>query len=682
MLHIRGEHRSKIGSDWPRPDRTETDLVQNVGPGTDRNGTVRLDLYLDHLGMDLSGYLGQADTTKIDACVSKTICHPNKRSVDCLSLGEKELIKLRNRMKGNIKNKAKGNSALDMNEPNTKNNMHDDTTGGETLVEHDIYINELLTRLKTTNENGKTQDLFISIEIHVDKYPMYDETICWRLRKPKVGKNYVTDDKFKEFLTYYALVNGFSLWMIEEKTFHVKSLVDEHTCVGNFNFGSLVNYKWIENVFGDKIRANQRIVEEHYALLRSYEKTILNSSHGSTVKLRVTINPDEKPYFDRFYVCFVRLADGWKAGCRKVIALDGCFLRSLNQEEDLGCSRGNGLTLMSDQHKLLKLSCHDEHKLCARHNYEGFRKHYNGLEFKNLFWAGSRASYPQLFNKIIDKIKSANQDADNYFMDKNPKTWSRSFLRLTEVVHYKEFGELIQPFKDLERVSQFDRKLLKTTGASVSVMPYSTYTTLGLRDLIHTKLIDGIVKRPKGIAENVLVGPHCKEINEVGEVSIVWNPMKFLRELHPKWREKVTAIKESNNLTTLSLDELIGNLKVYEEVIKKDSETVKSKREQSRSIALNSRKESSDDDSSTFDSENEEYAMAVRDFKKFFKRRGRFAFVGGFWSDSDEDEKEKTKDEKCLMAKASNEVLSETEYFSDDESSLDENDLDSEYSRL
>ncbi|GJX87254.1 hypothetical protein Tco_0339268, partial [Tanacetum coccineum] len=58
------------------------------------------------------------------------------------------------------------------------------------------------------------------------------------------------------------------------------------------------------------------------------------------------------------------------------------------------------------------------------------------------------------------------------------------------------------------------------------------------------------------------------------------------------------------------------------------------------------------------------------------------AFVGGSWSDSDEDEEERTKDEKCFMAKASNEVLFETEYFSDDQSSLDENDLDSEYSRL
>ncbi|GJS38662.1 hypothetical protein Tco_0563705 [Tanacetum coccineum] len=96
------------------------------------------------------------------------------------------------------------------------------------------------------------------------------------------------------------------------------------------------------------------------------------------------------------------------------------------------------------------------------------------------------------------------------------------------------------------------------------------------------------------------------------------------RPYNPKWHAKVTAIEESKNLTTLSLDELIGNLKVFEEVIKKDSETIKSKREQSRSIALKARMESSDEDSSTSDSKDEEYAMAVRDFKKFFKRRGRF----------------------------------------------------------
>ncbi|GKD80773.1 reverse transcriptase domain-containing protein, partial [Tanacetum coccineum] len=52
-------------------------------------------------------------------------------------------------------------------------------------------------------------------------------------------------------------------------------------------------------------------------------------------------------------------------------------------------------------------------------------------------------------------------------------------------------------------------RALADLGASVSVMPYSTYTTLGLGDLIPTKLIVKLayrtVKRPKGIIENVLV---------------------------------------------------------------------------------------------------------------------------------------------------------------------------------
>ncbi|GJU23018.1 zf-CCHC domain-containing protein [Tanacetum coccineum] len=173
---------------------------------------------------------------------------------------------------------------------------------------------------------------------------------------------------------------------------------------------------------------------------------------------------------------------------------------------------------------------------------------------------------------------------------------------------------------------------------------------------------------------------------------------KFLRALHPKWRAKVMAIEDSKGLTSLSLDELIGNLKVHEMIIKKDSEIVKAKGER-RSLALKAKKESSDEECSTSRNEDEEYAIAVRDFKKFFKRRGRFvrqprndkktfqrsrddknvksdrkcfrcgdtnhligecpkqpkdknqrAFVRGSWSDSGEEDDKKAKDEGCLMA--------------------------------
>nr|GEV76243.1 copia protein [Tanacetum cinerariifolium] len=171
---------------------------------------------------------------------------------------------------------------------------------------------------------------------------------------------------------------------------------------------------------------------------------------------------------------------------------------------------------------------------------------------------------------------------------------------------------------------------------------------------------------------------------------------KFLRALHPKWRAKVTAIEESKDLTSLSLDKLIGNLKVYEMIIKKDSEIVKAKVER-KSFALKDRKESSDEECLTSESEDEEYAMTVRDFKNFFKIRGIFVRQprnnkktfqrsrddkNGSWSDSGEEDDEKVNNETCLVAQASSEVCSESSYFSDENSSIDDLMLDNEYDKL
>ncbi|GKG00756.1 zf-CCHC domain-containing protein, partial [Tanacetum coccineum] len=105
-----------------------------------------------------------------------------------------------------------------------------------------------------------------------------------------------------------------------------------------------------------------------------------------------------------------------------------------------------------------------------------------------------------------------------------------------------------------------------------------------------------------------------------------------------------------------------GVTKTYEEIIKKDSETVKSKREQSRYIALKARKESSDDDSSISDSEDEEYAMAVRDFKKFFKRRGRFVkqpYEERKSFQRNKVDKNKTSERKCFKCGDPNHLIGE-----------------------
>nr|GEY71414.1 zf-CCHC domain-containing protein/UBN2 domain-containing protein [Tanacetum cinerariifolium] len=136
---------------------------------------------------------------------------------------------------------------------------------------------------------------------------------------------------------------------------------------------------------------------------------------------------------------------------------------------------------------------------------------------------------------------------------------------------------------------------------------------------------------------------------------------KFLRALHSKWRAKVTAIEESKDLTSLSLDELIGNLKVHEMIIKKYFKIVKAKFER-KSIASKAKKESSNKECSTFDSKYEEYTMSVRDFKKLFKRRGRF--VRQPWNDKktfqrSRDDKNGKSDRKCFRCGDPNHLIRE-----------------------
>nr|GEU83429.1 transposon protein, putative, CACTA, En/Spm sub-class [Tanacetum cinerariifolium] len=74
---------------------------------------------------------------------------------------------------------------------------------------------------------------------------------------------------------------------------------------------------------------------------------------------------------------------------------------------------------------------------------------------------------------------------------------------------------------------------------------------------------------------------------------------------------KVTVIEESKDLSSLALDELIGNLKVHEVFMEMDSEIYRGKKERVKSINLKAKKEFSDDETSKFGSNDEEYAMAV-----------------------------------------------------------------------
>ncbi|GJV68573.1 retrovirus-related pol polyprotein from transposon TNT 1-94 [Tanacetum coccineum] len=261
--------------------------------------------------------------------------------------------------------------------------------------------------------------------------------------------------------------------------------------------------------------------------------------------------------------------------------------------------------------------------------------------------------YKALMNELVnDGIKLSKLEINTGFINGLPKKWLSFCQSLINTNHVK----------DSELASLFGNSQVKDNKIDLLVQQYEQFV------ISEDESIDSAFARFNTIITSL------KALDEgYSSKNYVRN---FLRALHPKWRAKVMAIEESKDLTSLSLDELIGNLKVHEMIIKKDSEIVKAKVER-KSLALKAKKESSDEECSTSGSEDEEYAMAVRDFKKFFKRRGRFmrrsksligecpkpprdknqrAFVGGSWSDSGEENDEKIQDETCLVAQAPNEI--------------------------
>ncbi|GKD35773.1 hypothetical protein Tco_1251282, partial [Tanacetum coccineum] len=93
-------------------------------------------------------------------------------------------------------------------------------------------------------------------------------------------------------------------------------------------------------------------------LLRSYDKALHESNEGSIVKIGVSVNPNEKTYFDRFYVCFQGLKEVGRDGNNHIIRYGGVSVYgnysrtkttgvgSRTTSDDLELSNDFGLSIM------------------------------------------------------------------------------------------------------------------------------------------------------------------------------------------------------------------------------------------------------------------------------------------------------------------------------------------------
>ena len=76
-----------------------------------------------------------------------------------------------------------------------------------------------------------------------------------------------------------------------------------------------------------------------YTRVYDYQAELLRSNPGSIVVVCLDPEIEDRHVFERFYVCFDALKKGFKAGCIRVIGLDGCWFKGANNGQLL-CAIG------------------------------------------------------------------------------------------------------------------------------------------------------------------------------------------------------------------------------------------------------------------------------------------------------------------------------------------------------
>lgn len=211
-----------------------------------------------------------------------------------------------------------------------------------------------------------------------------------------------------------------------------------------------------------------------YSRVYDYHLELVRSNPGSTVA--VTLDPEifDKPVFQRMYICLDACKKGFLAGCRRVVGLDGCFLKgsvsgqilcaigrdSNNQmypiawatvevesydswywflsflQKDLQISNnGDGWVFISDQQKGLIRAVNEivpeaEHRMCARHIYANWRKVHRDKKLQKMFWACAKSSDVTQFNYNRAKLAQKSVEGAKDILKTAPEHWSRAYFKL------------------------------------------------------------------------------------------------------------------------------------------------------------------------------------------------------------------------------------------------------------
>ncbi|KAL4574492.1 hypothetical protein LXL04_021324 [Taraxacum kok-saghyz] len=193
---------------------------------------------------------------------------------------------------------------------------------------------------------------------------------------------------------------------------------------------------------------------------------------GTNVKIQVHSEPNlslQTRVFKRIYICLGALKNGFKAGCRDFLRLDGTFMKGPypgqiltavgldsnngiyplayavvesentnswtwfleNLAEDLDLTPRCNFTFISDRQKgilpaIAKVFPAAEHRYCLRHVYENMKLSCKDKVLEDLVWKCGKATSIPGFDKAMEYLKKVNEHAHAWLCKIPPKHWARA----------------------------------------------------------------------------------------------------------------------------------------------------------------------------------------------------------------------------------------------------------------